>query len=125
MHNAATVYFRKAVCNLNRDADRLPLLEFSFLMNVLFQRDAVHKLHDDVVEPVRVFHLIDIHQIGVRKLRSGQGLLGKTLNKIRVVVILFLEHLDCDRALHFVTKCAVHFRHTAATYELYNFIAIL
>ena len=125
VHNALPVHFAEAVCDLNRNADGLLLFELALLADVLLQRDAVHKLHDNVVDAVRVLDLVDIDEIRMIDFGGCQRFLRKAANKVLVAVIFLLQDFDGDCALQFVTESAIHFRHAAGADYGLNLIAIL
>ena len=51
---------------------RLAPVERALLLHILLEGDALDELHDDIVDVVRVRHVVDAHDIGVRE--HGDGL---------------------------------------------------
>ncbi len=53
--------------HLNRDTDRFLCGESDFFLNILFERDAFHKLHHDIVDPFLLAYIIYIHNVRVHE----------------------------------------------------------
>ena len=70
------------------------------MLHVVFERDALDKLHDDILDVFPCRDVIDVHYILVRKHGNGARLIFKPFNALLILGNLILEYLYCDNSPH-------------------------
>jgi len=63
--DAAAVRVLKRLGDLRGEVERFAPVELALLLHVLLERDALDELHDDIVDAVRMGHVVDAHDIGM------------------------------------------------------------
>ena len=89
--------------DLQRDRNRLFVAETASLRDIALERDPVHELHDNIINPFFLADVIDVYDIGMHKTRCSLCLYAEFRDKIRVLRELLLEHLD----RHIAVQCVV------------------
>ena len=115
----------QAFRDLDREVHCFIGLQPALLVDIVLQGDALHQLHDDIVEVVFIDHVIIIHDIRMDQ-RAGCLRLHLELPDESIVRDKFLfQDLDRYIAVQFMTACPVNFGHAAAPDQVKDLIAVL
>ena len=71
MDNAPGVRVLERLCDLRGKMQGFSPVEPALLLEILLERNALDELHDDVIEVIRVRHIVNAHNIRVREHRDG------------------------------------------------------
>ena len=75
---------------LNRYAGSFLDCEPAFPLDIFLQCDAFHQLHDNIIDPVFIAHIVDIHDVGMGKACRRLRFFFEFLDKSAVVPVFFL-----------------------------------
>ena len=123
--NPAAVGMLQCLGDLGGKVQRFPPVEHALLLHVLLQGDAVDELHDDIVHIVRMGHVIDIDDIGMREHGDGLGLGMEAAAKLCILRQLVLEDLDGHQPVEPVTPRLIHHGHAAGSDHFQNLVAVI
>ena len=102
-----------AHAHLYGNADRLLEGQPGLLLDILLESDAVHQLHDNIVNAVLLAYVIHIHDIGVHQSGGRLGLRPKFRYKIGILAEFLLQDLDGHEAVQLMTFCLIYVRHAS------------
>ena len=123
--DAAAVRVLQRLGDLRGKMQRLAPTQLPLLLHILLERDALDELHDDVVDVVRVRHIVNAHDIRVRQHRHRLRLRVEAAAELLVLKQLFLQDLDGNEAVEAVASRLVYHRHAARADQLQDLIAII
>ena len=83
--DAAAVGVTEATHDLGDKMQRLPPVHMAAALHILFQRNTVDELHDDIVNTLRTGHVVNRHDIGMAQLRDSQRFVPETAAEFRVL----------------------------------------
>ena len=89
----------------------LPLQGSAALLHILLQGHAVNELHDDVVEPIALAHVIDTHNIDMGQHGNRLRLRLETAAELCVAGQLRLEDLDGHQPIESMAAGLIHHGH--------------
>ena len=121
----AAVGMLQCLGDLGGKVQRFPPVEDALLLHVLLQGDTVDELHDDIVHIVRMGHVVDIDDIGMREHGDGLGLGMEAAAKLRILRQLVLEDLDGHQPVEPVTPRLIHHGHAAGSDHFQNLVAVI
>ena len=107
--------------NLYRRIDR----QMAVFFDILFQRLAAYKLHDDVMDIFIVADVVYIDDIGMGQFSSRLRFLPKTNDKIVVVAVFCMKHLDCDDTIQENILGLIYAGHAACAYFFQYLVSIV
>ena len=110
--------------DLQSDRDRLFIAQISLLAYVIFQCDAVHKFHDNIVNALFLTDVIDIYDIGMHQACRSLRLHPEFGYKIRVFRKLLLQDLDRHITVQCVVLGFIYIRHTACADLFKDLVAV-
>ena len=112
--------------DLGDEMDGLPPVQRGApLLHVLLQGHAVNELHDDIVQPVGMAHIVDGHNVHVGEHGHRLGLIVETAAEIRVVGQLGLQNLHRHQTVEPVIPALVHHGHAAHADALHQLIPVI
>ena len=71
MDNAPGVRVLKRLGDLRGKMQRFSPVEPAFLLEILLERNALDELHNNIIEVIRVRHVVNAHNVRVREHRDG------------------------------------------------------
>ncbi len=111
MHDALLARLGQRRRHLPHDQQRQPELRRAIPRNPLPQVHPLHVFLGDVIEPVGLPHVVNLHDIGVHQRRSGLGLPLEPLHIRGILRQPRLEHLDRHLPLERALLGQVHLGH--------------
>ena len=113
-----------AHAHLYGNADSLLERQPGLFFDIFFEGNALHKLHDDIVNTVLLAYIIYIYNIGMHQSGSRLGLCTEFRYKIGVFAEFLLQDFDRHKTVQLMTFCLVYIRHTAGTDFLQYLITV-
>ena len=110
--------------DLQCDRHRLFVAQLSFFANIIFQRNAVHEFHDNIINALFLTDVIDIYDIGMHQACRSLRLHPEFGYKIRVFRKLLLQDLDRHITVQCVVLGFIYIRHTACADLFKDLIAV-
>ena len=113
------------LCDLRGEMQRFSPVEPTLLLEVLLERNALDELHDDIIEVIRVRHVVHAHNVRVREHRDGLRLGMEPAAELLILRELLLQNLNGNEAVEAVASGLIHNGHAARPDDLENFISIV
>ena len=89
----------KALCNLNCNADGFLKIQLSAFLDITFQRDSFHQLHDDIVQIALVADIVNAYDVRMGQARTGFGFLTEVHHTFRIAGVFRFQKFDCYHAV--------------------------
>ena len=93
-------------------------------LDIFFQRDAVHELHDDKINAFFLADIIYIYNIRMHQSRGGLGLHTELGYETGIFRKFLLQDLDRHQTVEFVVLGFIDIRHAAAADLFQNLVSI-
>ena len=93
---------------LNGDTQRLPHGQTRLFFDIFFERDAVYKFHNDVVNPVIFSDVIHIYNIRMHQTGCRLGFYPEFGYEIRIFGKFLLQHFHRYMPVQFVILCLIN-----------------
>ena len=123
--DAAAVRVLERLGDLRGKMQRLAPVELPLLLHVLLEGDALDQFHNDIIEIIRVRHVIYAHDIRVGEHGDGLRLGVEAPPELRVLRQLFFQYFNGDQTVQPVAARLVDDRHPARADHIQYFISVI
>ena len=124
VNNAPVVRRLKSEGNLDRNAGRFLDAQFSLPVDIIFQRDAFHKLHNDIVNTAVISHVEHVDYVRMGQSGSSLGFRTEFCDKGLVLTEFRLHHFDRNHTVQLMVHGFINICHSAGTDSAYNLISL-
>ena len=115
VYNMMLMRFFNAHTHLDPDADHFFRGKPALFVNVILQRNAFHKLHDNIVKTSVLPYIINIYNIGIEKSCRCLCLGPEFPDKCFIFPKFFFQYFDRDIAIQHMVLALIHIRHAAGS----------
>ena len=114
MDDALAVRVAERSGNLERKIHRMKRVERTVVLEILLESDAVHQLHDNILNVIRAAHIVYTDDVRMAQLGDRLRFRLEAAAELFILGKLGPHDLYCDVPVEPVTHCFIYNRHAAA-----------
>ena len=112
VHNVQIVGRLNAHGHLNGNAGRLPDGQLALALDIIFEGNALHQFHNDIVDAVLIADIVHIYHVGMGQTGCRLGLCPEFCYEALVPAEFLLQHLDGHIPVQLVVFSFIYIGHS-------------